>query len=707
MYPLINFISHDMGKTDINPPSRRGQKNTRYNRTYNNNNIFTFDTETTSLQWEGQKVSFVYIAALSINGVVWYMRDLNTFKTFLDKYNDNSTINVIYVHNLGFDFSFLSSYLDFDSVFARKAHKPIYARYKNWEFRCSYFLSQMSLANICSNYPIEHCKKVGDLDYRKRRHTGTELTETELDYLEFDCLSLHDYIKYMLEQNGGKYREMPYTQTGFVRRDLLQRAKDDGEYHDLRKWVYRTEPDIELFKTLECAYAGGYTHANFFAVTSGVYTKVHSFDFTSSYPAVMCRCNNFPMGKFRRKVANFDKYLYSEKYACVGKFKLKNLKSKTHLSYLSYHKICMESYTDVAGNIRRRKCAVNCVSNNGRIYSADEITIYLTSVDIDTVKMMYECDIEVFELWVADAGRLPKTIIKSILQWYSDKTQYKGIDEKQAVYLQSKQKVNSIYGCSVFNPYCDDVVYDDGEWLAVDATPEKLHKYFLNRKTILPYQVGVWVTALARNKLCKIASIIGNDVLYMDTDSIKYVGDYKHVFENDNKLIHDENVTACEELGLDFDMFAPSDTKGNVHELGLWDYEGCYKSFKVLGSKRYCYTRYGDSGIYPVVAGCPKQTMREYLMINNGNALLKNFELNTKLTENESGKNTVTYHDNLNIDIPVTDYLGNTKIEHIGAGAHIEKTSFDMSFADDYFKFLLGYGVSDKKVLIRNGVYVE
>lgn len=702
MIPLVNILDNKW--TDLmKKPNRKQQSGAKYSRTYNDNNIITFDTETTSIIENDKKYSFVYIAMLCVNGYTLYCRNLTDFRRFLDIYNDENAINVIYVHNLGFDFAFLQNVIEFDSVFARNAHKPIFARFKNWEFRCSYFLSQMSLANVGKYYDLPHAKFVNGLNYHKRRHTETELTDIEEDYCELDILVLYDYIKYELKRNGGKYRNIPYTQTGYVRKFILQNAKKDKQYYNLRNIVERTKPDLRLYEVFEKCYAGGYTHANFMAVTCGLFTNVKSYDITSSYPGVMVRCL-FPMGKFREICRNFDYYLQRpEKYCCVGRFRIDNITAKSDLCYISQHKI-------IRGTLK------NGAVSNGRLFKADSLEMYLTNVDVSTINMMYNCSITPLEMWAATADYLPKTIVKSILELYGNKTKLKGIEEQKPLYLASKQMVNSVYGMSVFNPFCDDIVYNSGEWETEEATPEKLWKYYDNRKTILPYQWGVFVTAWARQKLCNIASKIGNDVLYMDTDSIKFIGEHDHYFEEDNAVIHAENLKAAKHFDFDFELFAPADKKHNVHELGLWDFEYKYKSFKVLGAKRYCYTLYAKDAIkngykpneiFPVVAGCPTHAMRTWLKLHDCNALLKPFKLNIILGTSESCKNTVHYHANHDIDIPVTDYTGKTHIEHIGYGVCLESATFDMSLCTDYLLFLEGFAVTDKKALIRKGVISE
>ena len=705
MQQLKTFLTLDptsiQAEQIFHAPGRVAKSNCKYSKTYNDNNIITFDTETTSLYYQGQKCSFVYIAMICINGHSYYMRDLSELKMFLDKYDSGKTLNVIYVHNLAFDFSFLINVIPFENVFARRAHRVIFARYKSWEFRCSYFLSQMSLRNVAESYKLPSAKLVDGLDYGKIRHTQTLLTATELKYCEMDIIVLYEYIRYMLKQYK-KYREIPYTQTGFVRKYTLEFLKTNGAYYRFRGRLKNTMPNQHVFEMLEKCFAGGYTHANFMAVATGRHTHVRSYDFTSSYPAVMARCK-FPIGQFRRIIRNPKLYIDSDSYCCIGKFLLLDVEPRTDLAYLSRHK-CLKTK--------------NAVIDNGRVIRAKQIIICLTDVDIKTVKMMYDCKIIPLELYAATADYLPREFVLSILNLYENKTTYKGIQEQYPLYMASKQMVNSEYGMCAFNPFTDGVDFVENEWVPVVPTWENVQKYYNNRKTVLPYAWGVFVTAWARNKLCNIASKIGNDVLYMDTDSIKFVnknGQWDGLFEQDNKLIHRENLTAAERLRIPFEKFAPVDKHGIQHEIGLWDFEYEYKSFKCLGAKRYCYTLYaadaikkGDNPneIYPVVAGCPTDAIRTWLKLHDCNALLDPFRLDIHLDKCDSGKSTVTYHPYRDITIPVRDYMGNVHPEFIGYGAHIEPATFDMSLHDDYLQFLCGYAVDDKQELTRNGVVI-
>lgn len=71
-------------------------------------------------------------------------------------------------------------------------------------------------------------------------------------------------------------------------------------------------------------------------------------------------------------------------------------------------------------------------------------------------------------------------------------------------------------------------------------------------------------------------SIPFDNMLYIDTDSIKFIGNYDHIFEKiNNSLRHDE--------------YSALDTKGVRHYLGVFEKEQNMKRFSTMGAKKYCY----------------------------------------------------------------------------------------------------------------------
>jgi hypothetical protein len=79
--------------------------------------------------------------------------------------------------------------------------------------------------------------------------------------------------------------------------------------------------------------------------------------------------------------------------------------------------------------------------------------------------------------------------------------------------------------------------------------------------------------------------VVGRDVVYTDTDSIKFVNS-KHVeeFNQINKFLMNQAENN--------DIPAYCDREGERFYLGTWDNDGEYIRFKTLGSKKYCYEKY-------------------------------------------------------------------------------------------------------------------
>ena len=133
------------------------------------NTIYTFDIESTSYivlnhkqltnleyesltekeQKECLKKSTMYIWQFSIDDDVYFGRTWDDFTKFLNRLDNNvSVLKYVYVHNLSFEFQFLKDVFHFDTVTARKSHKVMTAKMKDYNimFKCSLMLSNVSLA---------------------------------------------------------------------------------------------------------------------------------------------------------------------------------------------------------------------------------------------------------------------------------------------------------------------------------------------------------------------------------------------------------------------------------------------------------------------------------------------------------------------------------------------------------------------------------
>ena len=646
------------------------------------NDIFTFDIETTSsfvLNGNAYKFDYsksatyykpytkygsMYIWMFGINKTVVYGRTLEEFAEFIDNLSFKITDKwICYVHNLAFELQFMFNIIKDFSVFARKAHRPIKAESSeyNVEFRCSYILTQLSLANCVKGYNLTVAKKVGDLDYDVPRNSMTELTPQELGYCEGDIIVLYELISHFKR----KYRSVqniPLTQTGEVRREIQRIYKRDTQY---RKYILNCQPrTLEEMELLIKAFWGGISHGN--AIHQGnIVDGVSSKDFASDYPAKMV-CKKYPSTFFFQ--INTDKVdKYKNDYALIYKCRLYGVNSRFLNNYLSVSK-CQK----VRG----------VVEDNGRLDKADYIELVCTSVDFDMIVTCYDIECVFYEKILASKYEyLDTKYIDYVLTLFNDKTALKNTEGQESLYAQSKQYINSMYGMMVTCPLNDNVNYDGG-WIINSLTEEdkkeKIESLRKSRRTFLSYSHGVWVTAWAREELFRTVIKIDRDVVYMDTDSIKHIGNHSIIFKKHNLKILAELINACAITVVDLDKATPYDKHGERHCLGLWDNDGYYDKFVFLGAKKYAYETEGD--IHITVAGVSKK----------GALALRSLEDFTEgfiFEYDFSGKKTLFYNDTQEPYI-LTDEQGHTEVIECEHGICLMPTTYELSSSATYQDYL-------------------
>lgn len=653
-----------------------------------------FDIETSSVKVEEEKAAFMYIWALGIghNKGVYYGRSwddfLNVCELLQQSFNLNSERRlVIYVHNLGYEFQFMRKYFNWLEVFAVAERKPIKALCEyGIEFRCSYILSGYSLANTAKNLANYKIKKlVGDLDYSLVRTPHTPLTPAEMGYVNNDIEIVTAYIQEQIDLYGD-VSKIPMTNTGRVRKHVRQecyyssknhRKSSKNKYSKYRKIMGDLTIDSETYIQLKRAFMGGFTHANANYVGETL-DNVSSIDFTSSYPAVMVS-EKFPMSRFREKeiesVEHLDKL--SKTRALVFNAKFHNLRWK----------ITQETY------ISESKCfnLKNPVINNGRIVSADSLSTTITEIDYEIMKQVYEWDaISIADCRMAFKNYLPRSIIKSILDLYKDKTVLKGVEGSEVEYMLSKGMLNSIYGMSVTDIVKDNSVYNSGEWETekVDIE-EEIKDYNESKNRFLFYAWGLWVTAYARKNLWTGIIATGDDYVYSDTDSLKIKNYDKYVpyIQWFDSQIINKMQAMCELYKFPLEMLSPKTKTGESKTIGIWDFEGTYSKFKTLGAKRYL-TMEGDK-LEITVAGLSKQNGLAYMreLAGNDENVFSLFTDSLYIPAERTGKMTHTYIDD-ELKFKCLDYLGNEETVNPLSSIHLESCDFTLNVADQYKQFL-------------------
>ena len=665
-----------------------------------------FDTETTSTYLNGEKVAFMYAWVLNINGASIIGRTWEEFEQCIETihkklFTNPERIFVIYIHNASFEFSFIARRFIWEKIFSIDERKPIYARTVDGiEFRCSYLLSGYSLAKVGKNLQTYKVRKlVGDLDYTKVRHSRTRLYNKEIRYLINDGRVVDSYIQEEIERNGNIAR-IPLTKTGYVRqacrRNCFSKSHRTRAGSAYRKRIKKLTLSLEEYDLLKMAFCGGFTHANPW-YTNKILKNVRSFDFTSSYPAVMV-CERYPMGKGER-IDPVSKEEFNESiknYCCVFLAHITGMHSRVMFDNPISASKC---YLMVNG--RLVKGIKNAVLNNGRVVSCDECYIAMTNVDYETYRKFYKWKkFEVGMFYRYKAGYLPREFVDSVLTFYEDKTKLKGVVGMESEYLHQKENVNSCYGMSVTDILRAIIRYDyehldkDGKrkpWYNDDINRlEEIEKYNENTQRFLFYPWGIFVTAYARRNLFSGILACGTDYIYADTDSIKILNYDKHkkYFDDYNKQISKRLETACHYHGFDTARVRPKTIKGVEKPLGVWDNDGEYLVFKTLGAKRYLYL--DKTGLHATIAGSNKEKTAEYLTKTFGKyyAFYK-FDNDLKVPKGYSGRTSSCYID-YETSGEVVDYEGVKGNFHELTSVHVEQTEYNLSITDNYVKFFLG-----------------
>lgn len=627
-----------------------------HNTSYETKNYYdfvTFDIETSRYHLiDDIYESFMYHWQICVNGDVIFGRTwaqlVDFFKSLL--YNTEKKI-VVYVHNLAYEFQFMKTFFEWDNIFAISEHTILRATTKDGlEFRCSYKLSNMNLEKFIENTPEHYyIKAKGDLDYSILRTPSTELNQLERGYCYNDVAGLYHSIQNLLKEDDLK--SIPMTSTGYVRRECREACRKER-----KDYFNKSKLDYQIYLKLKKAFRGGNTASSRFHANS-IIDNVHSYDISSSYPYVLM-VEDFPHGKFMKAsiISRDELDYYNKKYCTIGSYQFFNLRLKKQTTPIPY---ISKSKCD--------KCDNDSIIYNGRVIESNYIQTELTNVDFEIIDNMYDYDeLYVDDFYFAKKKKLPKGIRKTVMKYFEDKTKLKGIDEEFYFYMKQKGKLNAIYGMMVSNIVRDTFEYDIEKNMisSVEKNEEKkekeLEKYYKSRNSFLCYQWGVWVTAYARKRLQQLIDIIGIDVVYCDTDSVKYIGDYDEEIEKINKSV----------MGINAEIpFYVKHNDDNVY-MGVWDSEKPYDEFITMGAKKYAYVQNEKIGV--TVSGLSKKNAPIELAEKGG---LKAFKKGTVFVN--SGRVTVEYMHKANHILKIDD-------EEILTGSYINMfdTTYTLGITD-------------------------
>lgn len=650
--------------------------------------ICTFDIETTSYTYKECKVlgtdfGFMYVWQFCIEGYVCCGRTWKEYENFINELKRNIGIEskccmlVVYVHNLQFEFQFMRNFFRVDKVFCRDKRDVVYADIENVQYRCSYTLSNMGLEKFLEKTKGVTFNKLSGkkFNYSIKRFPDTELSEYEWAYSISDVLGLYEAIRSNLLDDT--LCSIPMTSTGYVRREFRDACLESDGYKRKLLSMRLDEHTYTLCREASRGAIAGSNHIH----TDEILEEVDSHDIKSSYPYQMS-VKYFPASKFIKYTCDFgtDKFdKFRDNACCIIVWTCEDLKLKKW---------------EAIPYISKAKCRAieGFQCGNGKVYSAKKIGMCCTEIDLRIIEESYYFkNPKILEIWVAHRDLLPLPFRKTLLDMFQIKTELE--DGDKYLYNKYKNKINSSFGMMLTDILHPEIVYVPNStepWREekIENINNALKKYYYSYNTFLSYQHGVWVLAHGRDSLYQGMKIVGTDIVQVDTDSVKNLGDYRDEFSKLNKKIIEYAET------LDIKPYAYN-KKGEKVYLGIWEHEGedneyTYQTFKTLGAKKYAFTE--DDGRMKITVSGLSKNSGEWFEQNGG---MDKFENGTIVPSKISGRTASTYVD---LDKVHTIIVDGHEIT-LGSNIAIKNVPYTLGMTGEWLMLILdGMINSDEEV---------
>lgn len=574
-----------------------------------------FYTDNKEREKKGIGFSWIYHWQLSIGDYVFLGREVSQMQCFfqsvenlLEKRSEREGKKVdilIWDANLGYEWQFCKHYwqsigFDTEKFFCKEIRNPLRVGIgKHIELRECLGLFGNSLNQIAKDY-CKTQKLVGDLDYSKVRTPETKLSDKEKMYCINDVVILRELGDKVFTMYYGKKSPAPFTSTGIVRnkvkRNFGMNLKKESER------IQENLPDHETYIKMRLyLFKGGWCGTNIMYAGQKL-KNVRCADYTSDYPAQMEQ-HLFPDGKITE--IPVEKFLTEDKpYIAVVRFKY--FKSTTSHSLIGSAKAL--NCKDLTKNPHN-------IIDNGRIFYAKEVILFINDVEIEGIAKAYKwVKMEILQAWEFPCYKeIPWQLLSAMETGYINKALLKKSGKSDTIeYVISKILVNCTFGM------CATAVFPDEKTLnplttEVTETPnaktwdECIKGMFLN-----PF-IAFWVTSYARNLLIDIVTKYPDSIVQYDTDSIYFIDDdstdilnYINMYNEKTKELNRKIIGERAERNAKYNREGVTPETLHIFEdLGCWDLDPKLKNFKGLGAKRYI--KETDKGeIKVVVAGCRK-----------------------------------------------------------------------------------------------------
>lgn len=598
-----------------------------------------FDIETTTIEDTEKPYAFMYQWQYCIEDYVFMGKTWEEYQEFQTRLSLALDINIFmsvdelhgkslvcYVFNLSFETMFMQHFIgDTVSPLFTDIYEPLVIPCKNgYTYRCAYRLTNKTLEEFTKGCP--HAKLAGDLDYNIKRVPIAEdpkngLTDLELAYCYNDvkgcCEALRDRF---IKDKQYNIATIPLTSTGYVRKDCQRSMRKDPK---CRAKFLETQLDPHLYSLCRMAFRGGNTHANArytnkligdakyngklgnVDINTGI---IKHYDITSSYPAQILT-KGFPRTPFE-KVENPNRIINNLDKLSIGWCFLVTVR----LFDFKYIGSCGIPYIPKAKSLTRFQDEDEIKLDNGRVYSGPVIQLSCTEIDLKIIMRDYSYSrIEIIEAYKSRKGLLPMELRRVCFDYYQRKTQLKGSTDPQDLYeyARAKELLNAIYGMMCMRIDRIEYEYNKGDYKQIiRPLQEMLNRFYDSESSFLPYQYALWVTSWSRAALDAGTQIVGNDLVYVDTDSVFYIGDHEKEFEQLNAKLEAEAVKH---------NAVAYNRHGEPFPIGVWTREEDSVLYKTLGAKKYIMSLDGQT-IISTIAGVSKKIGADFFTQKGFNA---------------------------------------------------------------------------------------
>ena len=621
---------------------RKGKSNVFYC-----SEVIKLDIETAWNHDEIDPITWMVSARVIFNGEsILFRRPTDLMKWYnslVKEYNLTFLKRIVtIIHNASFDLSYLLEYIRvylpkdrpyglFDSP-----NKVITYRQGCFEFRCTYRLTNESLAKWTEEQAVEHPKKVGMYDYERVLFQDSDLSDQDLIYGEHDCLGMGEAWEKQLRLYKDDVTTAPLTATGYIRRILRRASRRDKYYRN--EYFLKNKLTLEEYDATLLSFSGGYVHVNRNVrgeLIDSDYMAAHGCDmgilrdFRSFYINHLMQ-SLLPVGKpytwfdihdklhRAHKRINLDDILkLYPKYSSITKFRVYDLELKGW----SDGKDTVTMPIFQVSKIEERKGKVHYAEDNGRLLKlfSGSFSTYMDNHTLKIFRNQYKGKIVIEKVIIFENGYLPECLQEPINDLFLKKTDlkiiyydylkkygqfnYRTIAAKTNLDIQ-KKLLNSCFGCFAMKPIKVNYAINETGKMTDDYRRGQLEEYYGSRNNFLAFQIGAFLPSICKAELFEYIELIGQDkILYCDTDSLFYIS-------NDEIEKKVEALNAEKQERSKFVI----DKNGNKVLYEAFEVQARFKAFKGLHSKCYGYvTDYRDpekeDELKLTIAGVPERTI--------------------------------------------------------------------------------------------------